>query len=914
VERLTETVRERVRVDVREALQIAERALTIAESLDDDQSLARALRAKANALWFQGQCRPAVVLLEKAEQLFEEAGNGEELGRTLSTSIQPLMLVGEYDRALCSAARAREIFISIGDDRRLARLEINVANIHHRQEHYADALQSYENAYQKLIPYRDAEAIGVILHNMAVCLISLNDFSHALKLYEEARQFLTLHEMPLLAAQADYNIAYLHYLRGDYERALVGLRAASGTCAANGDAYHAGLCQLDQSDIYLELNLFEEGSLHADSAFVQFDQLGMGYEAGRSLLNLAIAATMAGRKDRALAFLERARLTFAKEAHRAGEALVDLYQAILLFELGVAAEAELMCRRAADFFRPACLVRKSILCDLLLVRVAAAKGNHEAARKLCLAALKDLESIEAPALAYHAHLLMAQLSETLNDLQASYDAYQAARNQLEQLRCSLQGEELRIAFMQNKIEVFEGLVRLCLAQGVRGPVAEEAFGYMEQAKSRSLIDSLFGRAKPLPLRLASQLPNDDEISQLRGELNWYYHRIDLEQIRQDGVSSERLAGLWLRARECEERLLKTVRKVPGSPGRDISGKPLEVSLPQLQSILGPHHVLVEYFQTGDRIVAAVVTVDRVQVLPVCHAGMIRGRLGMLHLQLSKFALGLDYTGRLATTLLKGVQRRLKEMYDSLVAPFEPLLKGRHLIVVPHGSLHYLPFHALFDGNEYLIDRFTVSYAPSAGIYALCCERRATSAERSLILGIPDANTPWILPEVQQVASVVPAPHLLIGADANLESLRRLGKSSRMIHIATHGSFRSDNPMFSAVRLGDSSLSLYDLYSLQLPVELLTLSGCATGLNVVAAGDELIGLTRGLLYAGARSLLLTLWDVHDRTTADFMSSFYTHLERNMDNKALALRQAMLELRQQHAHPYFWAPFVVSGKAP
>jgi CHAT domain-containing protein len=119
-------------------------------------------------------------------------------------------------------------------------------------------------------------------------------------------------------------------------------------------------------------------------------------------------------------------------------------------------------------------------------------------------------------------------------------------------------------------------------------------------------------------------------------------------------------------------------------------------------------------------------------------------------------------------------------------------------------------------------------------------------------------------------------------------------------------------MFSSVRMADSYMSLYDLYELRLPVDLLTLSGCATGLNVVAAGDELLGLTRGLLCAGAQSLLLSLWDVHDRTTADFMSAFYAHLGRERE-KGSALRAAMLETRARQPHPYFWAPFVLVGKA-
>ena len=120
-------------------------------------------------------------------------------------------------------------------------------------------------------------------------------------------------------------------------------------------------------------------------------------------------------------------------------------------------------------------------------------------------------------------------------------------------------------------------------------------------------------------------------------------------------------------------------------------------------------------------------------------------------------------------------------------------------------------------------------------------------------------------------------------------------------------------MFSAIKLGDGYLSLYDLYQLRLETRLVTLSGCATGMNVVAAGDELLGLQRGLFLAGATSLLLSLWDVHDESTAELMVQFYESYARSGD-MANSLSQAMRHLRTRRPHPYFWAPFVLVGKVP
>src|SRR5437764_15272268 len=112
----------------------------------------------------------------------------------------------------------------------------------------------------------------------------------------------------------------------------------------------------------------------------------------------------------------------------------------------------------------------------------------------------------------------------------------------------------------------------------------------------------------------------------------------------------------------------------------------------------------------------------------------------------------------------------------------------------------------------------------------------------------------------------------MGDKGTQEVLKQEGPNSRTVHIATHGYLRQDNPMFSSIRLGGSYLSLYDLYHLKLPAELVVLSGCATGLNMVRPGDEVVGLVRGLLQAGAQSLVLSLWDVHDRSIKVLMIAF------------------------------------------
>ena len=150
-------------------------------------------------------------------------------------------------------------------------------------------------------------------------------------------------------------------------------------------------------------------------------------------------------------------------------------------------------------------------------------------------------------------------------------------------------------------------------------------------------------------------------------------------------------------------------------------------------------------------------------------------------------------------------------------------------------------------------------------------------EASLVLGVPDPAAPQIEDEVRAVAAVLPeGARCISGRRPRPRGAPRKGAGSRFIHIATHGCFRQDNPMFSRISLGNSHLNLFDLYQLNLPCELITLSGCGTGLNVVVGGDELLGLVRGLLYAGTQGVLVTLWDVNDQSTAEFMGLFYEAL--------------------------------------
>src|ERR1700691_6224754 len=909
VRQLNEGVRARLRENAREALHLGEISVVIARRLHNLEALGRSLRSKANALYMLGENEEALKFHDEALQIFREIKNPEEEARTLIPSIQPLILLGKYDQAFAAAEEAKKIFRELGDDKRWAHVEINVGNIYHRQDRFEEGLACYERAYEMLLPFRDSEGLAVALYNMAVCLITLNDFPRALATYQRAREMCVSHGMTLLVTQSDYNIAYLYYLRGEYSRAIEMLRATRVECEKNGDAHVLALCYLDLSEIYLELNLSSEAKETAHEGYLRFQKLGMGYEEAKCQAYEAMASSQLGKALGSLGLFAQARAKFVTEKSLVWPWLIDLYQAVVLYNEGRLFEARRLCSGAAQFFDDSFLPSKAVLCHLLLARLSLRTGELEAAHAESARAIERLARLEAPVLHYQAHFLMGQIQQASGDLSGAYDSCQRARESLETLRSSLHGEELKIAFMKNRLEVYESLVELCLIRAERPDGAEESFGYIEMAKSRSLAELLTRSGPAIRPPDAGQSELVRRIREMREELNWYYRRIEIEQLRAEEPSPERIAKLQKEALTHENELLHVLREMPQS--ESASHGPAIRSLAAIRACLPADTALVEYFSLKDQFIAAVVTQDGLKIVPLTPMSRVINLLRMMHFQISKFKLGAEYARTFEKSMMDVVQAHLRELHQEVFAPVRAYLSARHVIIVPHGVLHYLPFHALRDDTGYLIDSFTISYAPSGSIFAHCQEKPACANGPSLVLGIPDQRAPLILQEVRAVAEMLPAAELLLGAQANEQALRDKGLQSRVIHIATHGKFRRDNPMFSGIRLGDAYLNLYDLYQLKLNAELVTLSGCATGMNVVTPGDELLGLIRGLLYDGAHSLLLTLWDVHDQSTSDFMVRFYRRFQDGQ-GKAAALRGAMIELRETYPHPYHWAPFALIGK--
>ena len=901
------------RVDLQKAERMAQASSWIATQINVPDATAQSARAVGHVLYLTGKYQKAILEYEKALVIFQQIGHEVDYARTISGALQSLIYDGQYERAFRLGEEARAIFHKHKDRLRLSRLNSNIANIYFRQDRFQEAVEVYENAYEEFLEYGEPLDIAAVLRNLAVCYYSLNDFDRAEETYRLARQHCLENGFSLLVAEADYNVAYLHYLRGEYLRAIELYDQTRKLCAELGDGYHQALCDLDESEIYLELNLTEGGTELALDAYAAFTELGMTYEAGKAATFSAIAISQQGRHKQAIESFDLARDLFVKEGNLLWPPLIDLYKALVYYEAGQNDEAEDLAVKALQYFGNSVLPSKAALCELLLAAIELRGGDAEEARRYCSGALSRLTHIDSPA-TYQAYFMLGQAEEGSGNTELARQAYEQAFRKLEDLRSHLGKEELKIAFLKNKLAVYEGLVVTSLAVNFGIRAQKEAFGYIEQAKSRSLADLIAFRASSISSREPKALsPAMGEFRDLRQKLNWTYHQIEIEELNPEGGSPDRIQQLRQLSRRYEDALVKAFSQVQ-SVDREFASlqNAKTVSVEELQRLLPENSLLLEYYTARNRFYVCLVSRKQFKILALGDVNGVREKLRLLQLQLAKFRLGADYIQPLEKRLLQATQAHLEELYTLLIAPIRDQLKAEHLIIVPHAFLHYLPFHALSDGERYLIDDFSVSYAPSSSIFAVCQEKPQPEGDgATLVLAVPDARAPFIEEEARFVAASMGNARLFMGAEATEEQLRAHGPQSRFIHIATHGYFRQDNPMFSSIRLGNSLLSLFDLYQLQFNAELVTLSGCGTGMNVVIGGDELIGLVRGLLYAGAQTLMVSLWEVHDQSTAEFMRDFYDGYKSSA-NKANALRNAVLKLKQKRRHPYYWAAFALVGK--
>ncbi|MFQ5341407.1 MAG: CHAT domain-containing protein, partial [Anaerolineae bacterium] len=834
-----------------------------------------------------------------------------------------LALLGRYSEALEIGQWAGRILEAHDELRQLASLTMNLAVVHGRQREDAKALAMFDRAkevYHRL----GAEGEGllpVVEGNRAIVLRNLGRFNASIEASQRACEIAARLDQKPQMGRAQQDLAYTYLVLGRYNEALELLDQARDVFLSDGRQSDAIDVELVISGCLLQLRRFSDALHKCQQIRTRFTELGRRREAAEAILNQAAALAGLHRYAEALASLTEARHLFEEEGNRLWIARTDLETAAVLHHQGRFEETLATAQACAGVFQEHDLPFQEAQACLVAARAAAALDRHDLAYRLVNKALAVGEAKDVPALTYECRHLLGALAEARGDPHWALSEYDRAIEQLERLRGRMM-IEFRAGFLEDKQAVYEDVVGLCLdldrsLQGLE---------YAERAKSRTLLDMLAYRVDlSIQARSSEDGPLVEELMRLRSRRDWLYRRWEgskefkakgwpaangnRQQVQHEVLTLEkRIEDLWHRllirnADYARDAALWQVRTEP------------------VQPYLSDDTLLLEYFTVHGELAAFLLTTETAQAvrLPVDLA-RIKHLLQLLWLNLR--AASRSDPGRIAG-LTKNARGLLQQLYTALIAPLaDTLALYPQLIIVPHGPLHYLPFHALHDGEAFLLEHHEITYLPGASFLRYVTEARSASSGFVAVGHSYGGMLPYAVQEAQSIAALL-GSQALVEQEATLARLLEGSRDCRILHVAAHGDFRPDNPLFSGLALADGWLTTLDIFNLHLKASLVTLSACQTGQSVVGGGDELLGLMRAFLYAGAASLVLSQWAVEDRSTAQIMETFYEKLAQG-STKGAALRQAQLHFirggglgndleGEWWAHPYFWAPFFLVGDA-
>lgn len=893
-------------IDPHISIKFAQRIIAIGAARGDKWQIALGRMAEGDARKFTDRLDVAWDILAGAGDLFREVGDEVGWARTWIGRLLIAVNVGRVEEALAAAARAYPLLEQAGQYDRVILLEINRAIVY-------DLLGAYDKALEVLAPLADlnekwptrTDHRAMIYSGMASAHSYQGDLPGAIRYYTLAQDHYMAQGQTQRAASGVYNLAYAMHSAGRFQEALTTYHRVieAPTTRENTRSF----ARRSAAECYLDMNRFAEALTFAEQAAADFRNFQDEFETARTVGYIALAQAQLGNYEEAHKALDEAEATFARLDSVSWLALTHLRRALIYLKAGQSAAAcppaEAALQLAQGCGSAGLVAQIQALCGRIALErgdgataVQMARGARDAARRLGLAAVR-----------FDSHQVLARAAEAQGQRARAVRHYRAAVLVLESQQRHLT-LTLRPTFLEDKIKPQRALVRLWRAQGnVRA-----AFEALEGSKARLLLEYAFNRD-----RLHWSPENGALVERLeaqRAEYQMLYRQVfgmaegkapagDTHEIER----RRRLSKIERELRQTTERLYLRQAGEGYNP----------VHVPDLEAIAAalPAGAVLIAFDVDENGGWWAYTLAGGDLC--CFALPVRE----LESLIEQVYANLDHAvsvvaGGHGNSRLGSLSRRLtgllQQIYRGLLAPLAGVLAGaRRLIFVPQGVLHTLPFNLLHDGARYLIEGVEVVTLPAAALLTRPPEARDAGALALAFDHPPRAE--YAEAEARLVHELFGGA-LLIGEAATRAAFRYDGARPQILHIAAHGAYRFDEPSLSHVELADGQVFTDDLIQGDMGYALVTLSACETGRGRVMQSDEIIGLGRGLLYAGAQSLLMSLWRVEDHATLRLMEAFYRGLAQGQ-SKGAALRHAQVEMLQMlpEPHPLLWGAFQLIGNA-
>ncbi len=787
-----------------------------------------------------------------------------DIGRIYFAYLDNYPLALEYQKL------SLPLFQSLGESSDLVDALQNLGLTHEKMANYKQALDYQEQAFAIAARLNDERSLGLSHQYLANVLWKMGDFQNALSHQNQA--------LEIFSKTGDEKLTQVAYST----RGLIALSLGQSAQALDFEAKALDLAvqrqdRIDQATIHKNIGIIHRASGKTDLALTSFEQAAE--------IDSAIVS------KRGLAYDYRNIATIYLDRGSIPQARKHILKALHLSQ-------EIGDRR------------NEVQSLLVLSSVEVAEGKFDSAGVHLQSVVQNAAELFMPDIEWRAHKKMAEVELQHKKPSEAISHYYEAVRVIESMRSRIKVEEYASGFIDDKLDVYGALISVLVESGE----AEEALQVVERGKSRSFLDMLGNRKLDFgPKGNAELLAKGDSLQMQLNEAETELLHLTITNREVIPTQKQELEMKVGKLREAYTAYLVQVRETNPELSAMVSVDPWPIE--KIQEMLPDSVAMLEYYAYGQNIFIWCITANGLQ------AARVEGDETQLTEEI--FALRQALVRQLSIAELS------QKLYTQLIKPVQDALKDvRHLIFVPQTKLHYLPFAVLQDEDGQFVGmRYSLSISPSATVLGFCLQKGETflGQDRKLFgvlaFGNPDLRDsklalPFAAKEIESINRYFPKVSSELDDRATETRFRQQTNYPPLILFSCHGVFDDANPLFSALLLSpdernDGRLEAHEIFSLNLNAYLVAMSACETGLGTIRGGDEVIGLSRSFIYAGASSLMSSLWKVDDLATAVLIKRFFRNIAEGK-SRAEALRQAqMVVYKEINPYPAYWAAFTITG---
>lgn len=911
-----------------EALQAYQQALTIRSEANDLEGQGVILNGIARVYTQLNDYRQAVKLYQRALEIRVETNDllGEAITRNDLGSVYQKL--GQYDRALELHQQALKRLGEMGDrPADEANVFNNIGVVYESQGKYRPALEAYQQALTRFEAANQPASASRILTNIGAVYIGLGQFPQAEKALQEAlktvrRLGATTEEATILG-----NIGVIRERMGQYAKALEAYRQAAAIFEAAGDLPNLATMLNNQGIVYQQLGQYNQALQLYQQTLTVRQQMGDRVGAGATLNNIGTVYRLAKQIPKALEFYQQALKIVQDAGDRSGEGSV-------LNNLGATVSLKKDYRRAAELYEQALKIRVEV--------------GDRSGQGVTLGNLGSVyHSLKDPTQAQNYYQQSLAVARELGDRQTE-------RVTLSNLATLLQEQgqvELAVAFYKQAVNVTESI-----RQELRSLSRPEQESYTATVADtyRALAALLLSLQRVAEAQQVMELLKLEEIRTFTRNAGDRDPGLGVSKFEEKILQKHgSVIALGLKVDECKQskcpqlsQLSDDLQALTQEYLKEVETYKAEIRKRRAQddAFLDPSKTAnlrrIVDAQPGTVLIYPLVLTDRIWLIWAAPGGVLGSKeIPVTAQQLGQTVVQFRNSLQDYNSSPQVLQAKAQQLHEWLVQPLERELvanKVTNLVFALDRITRYIPVAALFDGNQYLVEKYTVSTVLSADLTDTD-DRMPIGVENTRVLGLGASkfdqygelpNVPIELDMIIRKPAndrqgIFPGLEFLDRA-FDLRALRDNLSGQQILHIATHGSFVPGKPEDSFLVLGtgdrlttDKIQSLTDLNN----IHLVILSACETALGGPDQdGVEISGISSYFLNGGAAAVMASLWSVDDASTSLLMQAFYSNLAKGTTQapvtKAAALRDAQLKLlrdkeKNDFSHPFFWAPFVLIG---